>query len=152
MMDANSPDADSPGVLSDKVKQSRCKKPTRMLGWRAFWKSTDEGSGTVTGVMLVAVTAILLTVIAAGGRVLICIAHARSVADQAAIAGAVSEWKGEGEPCVRAGLAASINGGTLVSCTVKDDDVSVKVSYATSVPVAPHVVRAARAGPVPCDT
>ncbi|WEV72696.1 Rv3654c family TadE-like protein [Bifidobacterium sp. ESL0790] len=151
-MDADSPNTDSSGVVSAAVKPPRRKKLARMLRRRAFWRGDDEGSGTVTGVMLVAVTAILLVVIAMGGRLLICIAHARSVADQAAIAGAISEWKGEGDPCIRAGLAASANGGVLISCTVKDDDVNVKVSYATSVPVAPQVVREARAGPVPCGT
>ncbi|MDF7664323.1 flp pilus-assembly TadE/G-like family protein [Bifidobacterium sp. ESL0763] len=148
MVDVDSRPSD--GSDAESVNDGPSAGARTMRSWRVWLAGEDRGSGTVSGVMLVAVTAILLTVIAAGGRVLICIAHARSVADQAAIAGAVSQWEGKGDPCVRAGLTARANDGNLVSCQVRGEDVVVKVSYATSVPVAPQVVRAARAGPVEC--
>lgn len=110
----------------------------------------DEGSGTINGVMLIAVAAVLISAIAAGGNVLLCISQARSAADQAAIAGAYSASDGDFDPCLKSRITASLNDASVVSCTVVDEDVTVKAEVKTAVPFVPAVSRMARAGPVEC--
>ncbi|WEV41724.1 flp pilus-assembly TadE/G-like family protein [Bifidobacterium sp. ESL0682] len=117
---------------------------------KAFEKC-DEGSGTINGVMLIAVTAILISAVALGGNLLLCISEARSAADQAAIAGAQSARDGDLDPCLQSHAAASANKASLVSCKVVEEDVTVKVAVKTVVPFAPLVSRMARAGPVECQ-
>jgi secretion/DNA translocation related TadE-like protein len=110
----------------------------------------DEGSGTINGVMLITVAAVLISAIAAGGNVLLCISQARSAADQAAIAGAYSASDGDFDPCLKSRITASLNDASVVSCTVVDEDVTVKAEVKTAVPFVPAVSRMARAGPVEC--
>ncbi|MBB2955312.1 secretion/DNA translocation related TadE-like protein [Bifidobacterium commune] len=110
----------------------------------------DEGSGTINGVMLIAVAAVLISAIAAGGNVLLCISQARSAADQAAIAGAYSASDGDFDPCLKSRITASLNDAAVVSCTVVEEDVTVKAEVKTAVPFVPSVSRMARAGPVEC--
>ncbi|WEV67095.1 flp pilus-assembly TadE/G-like family protein [Bifidobacterium sp. ESL0769] len=111
----------------------------------------DEGSGTMNGVMLIAVAAILISAIALGGNFLVCISDARSAADQAAIAGAESARDGDFDPCIKSRLATTLNKAALVACKVDEEDVTVKVAVKTAVPFAPMVSRMARAGPVECS-
>ncbi|MCO6558644.1 MAG: flp pilus-assembly TadE/G-like family protein [Bifidobacterium sp.] len=111
----------------------------------------DEGSGTVNGIMLIAVAAILISAIALAGNLLVCISQARSAADQAAIAGAASARDGDFDPCIKSRLASSLNKATLVTCHVDEEDVTVKVAVETEVPFVPLVSRMARAGPIECS-
>ncbi|WEV63742.1 Rv3654c family TadE-like protein [Bifidobacterium sp. ESL0732] len=111
----------------------------------------DEGSGTINGVMLIAVAAVLLSAIGLGGNILVCISEARSAADQAAIAGAASARDGDFDPCIKSRLASSLNKATLITCKVDGEDVTVKVAVKTEVPFVPFVSRMARAGPVECS-
>lgn len=113
-------------------------------------EACDEGSGTINGVMLIAIAAVLISAIAAGGNVLLCISQARSAADQAAIAGAYSASDGDFDPCIKSRITASLNDAALVSCTVAEEDVTVKAEVKTAVPFVPLVSRMARAGPVEC--
>ncbi|WEV75095.1 Rv3654c family TadE-like protein [Bifidobacterium sp. ESL0800] len=101
--------------------------------------------------MLIAVTAILLSAIALGGNLLVCVSQARSAADQAAIAGAASARDGDFDPCLKARLASTLNKSSLITCKVNEEDVTVKVGVKTAVPFAPLVSRMARAGPVECS-
>ncbi|WEV46409.1 flp pilus-assembly TadE/G-like family protein [Bifidobacterium sp. ESL0690] len=111
----------------------------------------DEGSGTINGVMLIAVAAILISAVALGGNFLVCVSDARSAADQAAIAGAESARDGDFDPCIKSRLATTLNKAALVICKVDEEDVTVKVAVKTAVPFAPLVSRMARAGPVECS-
>ncbi|WEV58692.1 flp pilus-assembly TadE/G-like family protein [Bifidobacterium sp. ESL0728] len=111
----------------------------------------DEGSGTINGLMLIAVAAVLLSAIALGGNLLVCISEARSAADQAAIAGAASARDGDFDPCIKSRRASTLNKASLLACTVDEEDVTVKVAVKTAVPFVPLVSRMARAGPVECS-
>ncbi|WEV53683.1 Rv3654c family TadE-like protein [Bifidobacterium sp. ESL0704] len=113
--------------------------------------TSDEGSGTINGVMLIAIASILLSAIALGGNLLVCISQARSAADQAAIAGAASARDGDFDPCIKSRLASTLNKASLVTCQVDEEDVTVKVGVKTAVPFTPLVTRMARAGPVECS-
>ncbi|MDF7664534.1 Rv3654c family TadE-like protein [Bifidobacterium sp. ESL0745] len=122
-------------------------------GRQRFWayRACDEASGTVSGVMLIAVAAVLMSAIALGGNLLVCISQARSAADQSAIAGAQSARDGDYDPCLKSRLASSLNKASLTTCKVDQEDVTVKVAVRTSVPFVPLVSRMARAGPVECS-
>lgn len=122
------------------------------IGRHRLWayRARDEGSGTVNGVMLIAVAAVLMSAIALGGNLLVCISQARSAADQSAIAGAQSARDGDYDPCLKSRLASSLNKASLTTCKVEQEDVTVKVAVRTSVPFVPLVSSMARAGPVEC--
>lgn len=111
----------------------------------------DGGSGTMAGVMLIMVAALMLTVAAAAGNLLVCQTHARSIADLAAIQAAVAWHRGgTDDPCALAVEVAASNGGSIVRCAVDGDDVELGVAVSTMVPLAPQVERESRAGPVEC--
>ena len=71
------------------------------------WGDCDEGSGTVAGVMLILVVALLMGALAAGGAVLIAGAKARGVADTAAVSAARMLLEGGADPCAAARTIAS---------------------------------------------
>ncbi|WP_165784864.1 Rv3654c family TadE-like protein [Bifidobacterium parmae] len=113
----------------------------------------DEGSGTMAGVALVMLVAVLLSAAATAGHLLVRRTVARSAADLAALSAAVARHGG-GEPCVVAATVATAHAGRLASCEVggdAGDDVTVRVALATDVPFMPEIAVEARAGPVPCD-
>ncbi|NEG55336.1 Rv3654c family TadE-like protein [Bifidobacterium platyrrhinorum] len=115
---------------------------------------SDEGSGTMAGVALVMLAAVLLATIAAAGHLLICRSRARTAADLAALSAAVALWDGRADSCAVAGRTAAAHEGRLVSCDIGGEsgsDVTVRVSVATQVPFMPRIVLAARAGPVACE-
>lgn len=111
----------------------------------------ERGSGTVSGITLVLAAGLLLASVAAGGSMLAAVSVARTGADQAALAGAMSLMRGGGDPCGEAGMAARANRGRLVSCEVVGEDVRVRVAVRPSVPALPEVARVALAGPIPCE-
>ncbi len=120
----------------------------RMRGWLDV---RDEGSAAMAGVALVCAAALLLSLIAAGGNIVLRRGQARTVADLAAVGAAQALWYGETEtPCVLAGHIASANGGAIETCMVDGDDVQVRARVATQVPFVRHVTAQARAGPRPC--
>nr|WP_274619249.1 Rv3654c family TadE-like protein [Bifidobacterium amazonense] len=128
-------------------------------------RGADRGSGTVAGVMLIMLVAVMLSVVAAAGNLLVCQTRARAAADLAALSAAAALRDGADDPCgvasaVASAFAREFNGsGTgsgdaaarLDSCAVDDEDVQTTVSVATQVPFAPHVARSSRAGPVACE-
>lgn len=116
----------------------------------SFLFRDDLGSGTLLGVMLIAVVGLMLAAGASAGNLLICQAKARASADLSAVSSASALRAGAEDPCALAASVATANGSGLVSCEVVGEDVSVRVSVATLVPFAPEVSRAARAGPVAC--
>ncbi|WP_033520949.1 Rv3654c family TadE-like protein [Bifidobacterium bohemicum] len=113
-------------------------------------RGSDEGSGTANGVMLIAVIGVLMSVAAVGGHLMIVSSRAQSAADQAAIAGAEAAWREAPNPCLNSANAALLNAGTVISCTVDDQDVIVKVQVRTSVPIVDGITKRARAGPEDC--
>jgi secretion/DNA translocation related TadE-like protein len=128
--------------------------PDLVHRWHVFkrhWWDADEGSGTMNGVMLVAVIGVLMSVVAVGGNLMITSARAQSAADQAAIAGAESAWREVLDPCVSSTKAAMLNSATVSSCTVDDQDVTVKVTVKTSVPIVSSISKQAKAGPEDCQ-
>ena len=91
------------------------------------WGDCDEGSGTVAGVMLILVVALLMGALAAGGAVLIAGAKARGVADTAAVSAARMLLEGGADPCAAARTIASAQDTQLESCTIEDEDVTVTI-------------------------
>lgn len=115
------------------------------------WGDCDEGSGTLAGVMLILVVALLMGALAAGGAVLIAGAKARGVADTAAVSAARMLLEGGADPCAAARTIASAQDAQLESCAIEDEDVTVTIRSPTGVPVAAWVERRSRAGPQRCD-
>ena len=109
----------------------------------------DEGSGTVLGVALVMLVGVLLMAISVAGGLFISQTRARAAADLAAVSAATALLEGR-SACDVASSVAAANGAGLEACTVQDEDVLVRVSVSTRIPLAPQVVRSAQAGPVPC--
>lgn len=54
--------------------------------WFAWIRESDEGSGTISGVALIAVAAIMLSAIASAGNLLLCLHRAQNAADLASVA------------------------------------------------------------------
>ncbi|MBW3093033.1 flp pilus-assembly TadE/G-like family protein [Bifidobacterium sp. 82T10] len=126
-------------------------------------RGADAGSGTVAGVMLILLVAVMLSVVAAAGNLLVCQTRARSAADLAALSAAVALRDGVDDPCgvastVVFSFAREFAGSGLGSgdamrlddCVIDGEDMQVIVAVATQVPFAPHVERSSRAGPVEC--
>lgn len=112
----------------------------------------EEGSGTMAGAMLVMLAAVMLTIIAFVGNLMLCQHKARSIADLAAFNAAYALWhQGLDDPCAFAGGIAAANEAVLADCEVQGDDIRLAISIDTDVPFAPHVRKEARAGPVLCD-
>ncbi|WP_081738522.1 Rv3654c family TadE-like protein [Bifidobacterium moukalabense] len=117
---------------------------------RLFAKS-DEGSGTVSGIALITVAAVMLGVVAAAGNLLICLHRAQYVADLAAVAAATALREGSATPCEAASRTTHGNDGELQSCAILGEDVQVTVGVGTKVPFASQVSKSSRAGPVACE-
>ncbi|WP_277594809.1 Rv3654c family TadE-like protein [Bifidobacterium samirii] len=117
-----------------------------------FWRRTDPGSGTVLGVALIAVTALLMAALAMAGNVVLCRAQARTAADLAAIAAATA-WADRSDDIAACSIAAdavTANGASLASCVIDGEDAQVVAGVTTQVPIAPQVTYESRAGPVDC--
>ena len=56
--------------------------------WFAWIRESDEGSGTISGVALIAVAAIMLSAVASAGNLLLCLHRAQNAADLASVAAA----------------------------------------------------------------
>lgn len=87
---------------------------TRCGRFMRLFAKADEGSGTVSGIALIAATAVMLGVVAATGNLLICLHRAQHVADLAAVASATALHEGSAVPCEwlrerRAVMAPSCN-------------------------------------------
>ena len=114
-------------------------------------KGADEGSGTISGVALIAIVAAMLGAVAMAGNLLLCVHRAQNTADLASVAAAQSLRDGAADPCAAASRTTSGNGTRLESCAIEGEDAVVAVQAATQVPFAPWVVRQSRAGPIACD-
>lgn len=119
-------------------------------------RGSDSGSGTVAGVMLIAMTAILIITVATAGGLLIRYRAVSSMADLAAMSAATALMDGSGadESCNvarRSVQSGGISGISLESCTVDGEDVQVAVTAETGIRLAPNIRRSSRAGPVPCE-
>ena len=134
--------AEQPAKQSDK----RCVK--RFVKWLAW--HDDEGSGTISGVALIAVAAIMLAMVAAAGNLLLCLHRVQNMADLASVAAAQALYDGA-DPCAAAERTLSGNEVALESCSTEDEDVIVTATVSTSVPFVPEVSRRSRAGPIACN-
>ena len=114
----------------------------------------DEGSGTMAGVALIMLAAVLITASAAAGHLVIRHAQTRSAADLAAFSAATAWWNDQESPCAVADTVAQANGATVVECQADepdDGDVTVRLAMDTQVPLVPQITVPARAGPVECE-
>lgn len=120
--------------------------------WKALHvlRDSDEGSGTMSGVALIAIAAVMLGAVAMAGNLLLCVHRAQHTADMASVAAAESLRGGGADPCAVASRTASGNGARLQSCVIEHEDALVAVQVSTQVPFAPWVVRQSRAGPIAC--
>ncbi len=135
--------AEQPAKWPDK----RCVK--RFVKWLAW--HDDEGSGTISGVALIAVAAIMLATVAAAGNLLLCLHRVQNMADLASVAAAQALYDGDADPCEAAERTLSGNEVALESCSTEDEDVIVTATISTSVPLVPEVSRRSRAGPIACN-
>ena len=67
--------------------------------WFAWIRGSDEGSGTISGVALIAVAAIMLGAAASAGNLLLCLHRAQNAADLASVAAANALYSGSSDPC-----------------------------------------------------
>lgn len=114
----------------------------------------DEGSGTMAGVALIMLAAVLITASAAAGHLVICHAQTRSAADLAAFSAAAAWWNDQENPCAVADTVAQANGATMVECQADkpdEGDVTVRLAMDTQVPLMTQITVSARAGPVECE-
>ena len=105
-------------------------------------RAQDAGNASPSAVGIVLVVAVLLCTIAAGARIAMARAQARTAADMSALA------------ATDAGIGSAVarnNAGAVESCEVIDMDVAMEVSTATGVPFVERVSARARAGPRRCD-
>ena len=91
--------------------------------WFAWIRGSDEGSGTISGVALIAVAAIMLSAVASAGNLLLCLHHAQNAADLASVAAANALYGGSADPCYVAERTISGNNATIGSCTIEGEDV-----------------------------
>ena len=111
---------------------------------------SDEGSGTMACVMLIA--AALIATAASVGGALLCRSRARSAADATALSAASAYWSGgASDPCAVGRRAAAENDAQLESCAVEGDDIVVTVSVPLCLPFMSRVSQRSRAGPISCE-
>ncbi len=123
----------------------------RIRRWlRKMRLNGDEGSGTVTGVALIAVCAVMLTMLASVGNFVITQSRVRTVADLTALSGATALWLAQGDACSVAGAVAQEQGGQVLRCDSEQEDIIVEISMPTRIPFADEVSSTARAGPDQC--
>lgn len=90
-------------------------------------KGADEGSGTISGVALIAIVAAMLGAVAMAGNLLLCVHRAQNTADLASVAAAQSLRDGGRRP-VRGRIAYNVGKGTrLESCAIEGEDAVVAV-------------------------
>ena len=126
------------------VRRKRAERTGSWLG------GSDPGSGTVLGIMLMALVGLGLVLAALLGDLMICRTRARTGADVSALAAASALDEGQAQPCTLASRVARLNRGVLTDCQVDGSDVRVSVGVETGVPMMPRLVQSARAGPEPC--
>ena len=85
-------------------------------------KGADEGSGTISGVALIAIVAAMLGAVAMAGNLLLCVHRAQNTADLASVAAAQSLRDGAADPCAAASRTTSGNGTRLESCAIEGED------------------------------
>lgn len=107
--------------------------------WFAWIRESDEGSGTISGVALIAVAAIMLSAVASAGNLLLCLHRAQNAADLASVAAANALYGGSADPCYVAERTISGNNAAIGSCTIEGDDVLVEAQVGTQVPFVSHV-------------
>lgn len=116
---------------------------------------SDEGSGTMACVMLIALAAALIATAASVGGALLCRSRARSArsaADATALSAASAYWSGgASDPCAVGRRAAAENDAQLESCAVEGDDIVVTVSVPLCLPFMSRVSQRSRAGPISCE-
>lgn len=98
--------------------------------WFAWIRGSDEGSGTISGVALIAVAAIMLGAAASAANAL---------------------YSGSSDPCSVAERTISGNNATIGSCTIEGEDVLVEAQVGTQMPFVSHVGKQSRAGPIVCE-
>ncbi|RBP97245.1 pilus assembly protein TadE [Bifidobacterium aemilianum] len=119
--------------------------------WR-FWGARDRGSGTMAGVMLILLAALLMLTLAAGGDLLVRKARVRALADLSAIVAASALREGDEGACSLAHASARANQAQVAACAIEDEDVTVTINLRTSFPLLPQLSYQSRAGPVDCGS
>lgn len=112
-------------------------------------KSADQGSATVISVVLVAVLLVLCTLLVSFGAAVITRRKAQTVADLAALAGAVKIVRGTEQACAAARSVVENSRAHLLRCVCQDWEVFVEISVKPSgnLPLLTSVHAQARAGP-----
>lgn len=113
----------------------------------------DEGAGTMLGVMLITVVAVMIVIVTGAGRISVARSRAATAADLSALSAANALWEG-GDPCAVAAEVAEGHDATLRSCETGGDtgeDVTVQVGLDVGMPFLPEMVQSARAGPTSCE-
>ncbi|WP_018142417.1 flp pilus-assembly TadE/G-like family protein [Alloscardovia criceti] len=119
---------------------------------------TDEGSGTVLGVSLVAICGALAFLVACTGSYLVCASTAQSVAQRISFELAfelqLSELENkqisDTQICSQAQMSADESSFIIEDCRVMDRSVQVSIRGFPSMNFLPQPVSSARAGPREC--
>ncbi|MBT1173728.1 flp pilus-assembly TadE/G-like family protein [Bifidobacterium sp. MA2] len=115
--------------------------------------ASDEGAGTVLGLILIIVATVMIVIAVGVGHLLVARSRAASAADLSSLSAANALWRG-GEPCEVAAEVAAGHDATLVACEIGGDtgeDVTVRVGVDVGMPFLPDLVQSARAGPTYCE-
>ena len=113
---------------------------------------SDEGSGTMACVMLIALAAALIATVASVGGALLCRSTCAERCRCHGIVGGVGVlvWWRIRSVCRRRRAAAE-NDAQLESCAVEGDDIVVTVSVPLRLPFMSRVSQRSRAGPISCE-
>lgn len=141
--------AEQPAEHAEQSVKRPIGRPAKRFAQRLL-QYDDEGSGTISGIALIAVGAIMLATVAAAGNLLLCLHRAQNMADLASISAAQALYEGVSTPCGVAERTLSGNEVALESCSVQGEDVIVTARMSTKVPFVPEVNRRSRAGPIAC--
>lgn len=120
------------------------------ISFRRACKKADCGAGTMLGIMLVLAICAMLTFSAVLGSVLVAKHRAHAVASVAALSGAATLQRAEGDACNVVASTVSANNAIMESCKIISDDVTVKVSVPLNLPFASNVSVIVRAGLEDC--
>lgn len=144
---------DGPSDASHGADRPRGRSMSRFANAAKTMTASDEGAGTVLGLMLIVVVAMAIVIAAGLGRMMVGRSRAATAADLSSLSAANALWKG-GDPCAVAARVARSHEATLVSCVTGGDtgeDVTVQVSVDIGIPFVPDMTQSARAGPTVCE-
>lgn len=116
----------------------------------AATRTGERGSGTVLMLSVVGIACLALLIAAGAGHVWIASRQVLAMADTAAVSAASALRYGTGDPCPVANRIISAEGGTMASCVIDGEDVTVTAIRRIGGQLDMTISKTSRAGPVVC--